>query len=103
MQRLLQHRQQSQQKNKMKAFAIYLILGLVLSQANCGKKKSHANIDINDCDSIGNYYENGEHYIRRDLFNDDGVIDYNKMLESYKGRNTVCNPLNLEPESKKSN
>ncbi|MBK7058406.1 MAG: hypothetical protein IPH52_25830 [Leptospiraceae bacterium] len=67
------------------------------------REKSHANIDINDCDSIGNYYENGEHYIRRDLFNDDGVIDYNKMLESYKGRNTVCNPLNLEPESKKSN
>ncbi len=78
----------------MKAFAFCLILGLVITQANCNKKK--ARVEINDCDTIGNYYEDGEHYIRRDLFNDDGVIDYNKMLESYKGRNTACNPLNLQ-------
>ncbi len=65
-------------------------------QINCNKKKT--NIDINDCDTIGNYYENGEHYIRRDLFNDDGVIDYNKMLDSYKGRHTACNPLDLKLE-----
>ena len=77
----------------MKAFAFYLLLGLIVMQVNCSKKKSR--VEINDCDTIGNYYENGEHYIRRDLFNDDGVIDYNKMLESYKGRNTACNPLNL--------
>lgn len=65
---------------------------MILIQADCREKKKF--IDINDCDTIGNYYENGEHFIKRDLVTDDGVIDYNKMLESYKGRKTVCNPLN---------
>lgn len=76
----------------MKSFAFYLIISLIVIQANCNRTKSK--VDINDCDTIGNYYENGEHYIRRDLVTDDGVIDYNKMLDSYKGRKTVCNPLN---------
>ena len=72
----------------MKKLCFYILICLILFQAN---KK---NIDINDCDTIGNYYEDGEHYIKRDLVTDDGVIDYNKMLDSYKGRKTVCNPLN---------
>ncbi|MBP9887343.1 MAG: hypothetical protein KBF93_13660 [Leptospiraceae bacterium] len=76
----------------MKSFALYILISLILVQANCNRKKN--NVEINDCDTIGNYYENGEHYIRRDLVTDDGVIDYNKMLDSYKGRKTVCNPLN---------
>jgi hypothetical protein len=76
----------------MKTFAFILIACLILLQADCMKKKD--SVPINDCDTIGNYYENGEHYIRRDLVTDDGVIDYNKMLDSYKGRKTVCNPLN---------
>ncbi len=88
----------SQQKNKMRAFAFYLLLSFLFIQINCHKKKTNLDIDINECDTIGNYYENGEHYIRRDLFNDDGVIDYNKMLDSYKGRNTACNPLDLKLE-----
>lgn len=76
----------------MKKFFFYTVICLLLFQINCNKKK--AKIDINDCDTIGNYYENGEHYIKRDLVTDDGVIDYSKMLDTYKGHNTVCNPLN---------
>ena len=76
----------------MKKLCFYILICLILFQANCNRKKK--NIDINDCDTIGNYNEDGEHYIKRDLVTDDGVIDYNKMLDSYKGRKTVCNPLN---------
>lgn len=67
---------------------------MFLFQLNCRKK--YTNVEINDCDTIGNYYENGEHYIKRELVTDDGVIDYNKMLNNFKGHNTVCNPLNNE-------
>jgi hypothetical protein len=65
---------------------------MTLIQARCMNKNT--TLEINDCDTIGNYYEDGEHYIKRELVTDDGVIDYNKMLDNYKGRKAVCNPLN---------
>ncbi|HMV42840.1 MAG TPA: hypothetical protein PK079_11700 [Leptospiraceae bacterium] len=83
----------------MKKILFLLTIGLALLQTNCNSK--YKTVDINDCDTIGNYYENGEHFIRRDLFNDDGVIDYNKMLKSYKGRDTECNPLNQQFNTEK--
>ncbi len=67
-----------------------LILFALISVASCKKKES---TDINDCDSIGNYYEDKTHFIKREFVTDDGVIDYKKLMEKYKGRDTVCNPL----------
>ncbi|MCC6274975.1 MAG: hypothetical protein IT569_03895 [Leptospiraceae bacterium] len=55
-------------------------------------KKKYLNEDIDECDSISNLYEDGNHYIRRDLVTDEGVIDYQKLLEAYKQKNSRCYP-----------
>ena len=76
----------------MKSFALYILISLILVQANCNRNLNM--VVLNDCDTFGNYFVYGVQYFGRDLVTDDGVIDYNKMLDSYKGRKTVCNPLN---------
>jgi hypothetical protein len=70
---------------------IFLILVIIISTTYCKKKVVE---DINECDTIGNFYEDKDHYIRREYVSDEGVIDLKKMLQKYKGRETICNPLN---------
>lgn len=66
--------------------AVLLILGFL----GCMKKTPDQ--DLQDCDKIYNYYENGVHYIRRDIVSDDGVIDYDKLLEDSKIKRSDCYP-----------
>ncbi len=55
-------------------------------------KKRVPDEDIQDCDRIFNYYENGVHYIRRDLIREDGVWDYKKLLDDSKIQRSDCYP-----------
>ncbi|WCL49535.1 hypothetical protein [Leptospira sp. GIMC2001] len=55
-------------------------------------KKKEQDQDIEDCDKISNYYKDGTHYIRRDLVTDDGVVNYNKLLDDSKIENSDCYP-----------
>lgn len=68
----------------------YLFLVFLILFSNCKKKQI---VEVNDCDTIGNYYENKEHYIKREFVTDDGEIDYKKLFQKYKGSETICNPL----------
>ncbi|GBF51321.1 hypothetical protein LPTSP4_28530 [Leptospira ryugenii] len=52
--------------------------------------------DIDECNPIADYYENGSHYIRRDLVTDDGNLDYKKLLEETQPENSNCYPANHE-------
>lgn len=75
-----------------------MILFNLLSIFHC--KKKIENQDIQDCDKIFNYYEDGTHYIRRDLVKDDGVLDYDKLLEDSKIKRSDCYPAKeVEMES----
>lgn len=67
---------------------------IVIFFFNC--KESKYSDDIEDCNAIGDYYDNGTHYIRRDLVTDDGTIDYKKLLEDTKPTNSECYPANHE-------
>jgi hypothetical protein len=72
-------------------FQVFFLLGLVvLTVVDCKKKKPKE--DIQDCDKIYNYYEDGVHYIRRDLVQEDGVLDYEKLLEDAKPKRSDCFP-----------
>ena len=51
---------------------------------------------IEECNPVADFYENGAHYIRRDLVTDDGNIDYKKLLEETKPENSNCYPANHE-------
>ncbi|MCC5815065.1 MAG: hypothetical protein JJT78_09935 [Leptospira sp.] len=62
----------------------------IIATLDC--KKKIADEDMQDCDKIYNYYEGGSHYIRRDLVKDDGVIDYEKLLDESQIKRSDCYP-----------
>lgn len=75
------------------AFLCFLIFGNFLS---CKKK---LNEDIQECDPLGNYYEDGKHFIRRDVLETDengiedtSVLDMRKLLNKSKKENSKCFP-----------
>ncbi len=57
-----------------------------------GCKKKHTNEDIPECDSFGNYYENGDHYISREFLTESGSLDYKKLFDKSKQQNSNCYP-----------
>ncbi|MBE7412988.1 MAG: hypothetical protein L6Q54_03840 [Leptospiraceae bacterium] len=68
------------------------LLGLIaLSFFYCNKK--YLNEELDECDPVSNLYEDGTHYIRRELVTDEGVLDYHKLLESSKQKNSRCYPI----------
>lgn len=70
-------------------------IGLVLFLSSC--QKQLLNEDINECDSFGNYYIRGDHYISREFYNDEeGTLKYDKLLEKAKPQNSICNPYRLD-------
>jgi|JI8StandDraft_1071087.scaffolds.fasta_scaffold381904_1 hypothetical protein len=92
-------------KNKFK-FKFLISVVLIISNMSYCKKKT-ADVEIQDCDVFYNYYKDGSHYIRRDIVTDDGVMDYNKLLEEGKTKNSNCYPAknqdieaNIELENK---
>lgn len=77
-------------KNKL----FYLSL-LCLVLTDC--QRNRLNQEIGDCDTMGNYYEGGDHYISRDFYNDEeGTLRYDKLFEKSDRRNALCNPYNFE-------
>lgn len=69
-----------------------IMLCVCLALCQCRKKKQY-NEEIKDCDPIGNYYENGNHYISRDMITDEGGLDYKKLFENYYERKkSPCDP-----------
>ncbi|MEM7179609.1 MAG: hypothetical protein AAF518_01765 [Spirochaetota bacterium] len=80
---------------KSKALPVYLFC--ILFSLACNKKKTISQ-DIQECDPVGNYYEDGNHYISRDIVTDDGVLNYKKMFNNYyKREGSPCDPeSNLE-------
>jgi hypothetical protein len=92
-------------KNNNRIQFVSVILLLIFSSILC--KKKTPDIEIQDCDVFYNYYKDGSHYIRRDLVTDDGVLDYDKLLEESKVKNSNCYPVkelemntNIDIESK---
>lgn len=79
-------------KKKLQSLLIKSSLVLVLVNFSAFCKKKSFNEDIQPCDSTGSYYENGVHYIRRDIINDEGGIDYPNLFEKQKERNSNCYP-----------
>ena len=88
---------------KKALFTGFLCILFILA---CKKKKAFSH-DIQECDPIGNYYEDGNHYISRDIVTDDGVINYEEMFYRYnkddfpnkerKREDFPCDPtINLE-------
>jgi hypothetical protein len=69
-----------------------IVLIIFISLVSCRKKKFTE--DINQCDSIGNYYEDGVHFINRDFINDEGSLDYKKLFEKSEEVNHDCYPIN---------
>ncbi|HNH07537.1 MAG TPA: hypothetical protein PK683_03475 [Leptospiraceae bacterium] len=57
-----------------------------------GCKKKYINEDIPECDSFGNYYENGEHYISREFLTESGSLDYKKLFDKSRQQNSNCYP-----------
>lgn len=94
--------------NKLNWFQYFsLFLLIIFSSIYC--KKKTPDVDIQDCDVFYDYYKDGSHYIRRDLVTDDGVFDYDKLLEEGKLKNSNCYPIqehemntNIDIESKES-
>lgn len=82
----------NQKKNKQSQLirSSLLVIALIFF-LDC--KKKYLNEDIDECDPVSNLYESGDHYIKRDLITEDGVIDYQKLLESYKQKNSRCYPI----------
>ncbi|MDX1959368.1 MAG: hypothetical protein SFU98_12395 [Leptospiraceae bacterium] len=67
--------------------------GNYVSYLKCGYDKLFPKpSEINECDTMGNYYEDGEHYINREFVNDDGTLDYKKQFEKSKQQNHDCYP-----------
>lgn len=70
-------------------------IGLTLCLNSCQKRL--LNEDINECDSFGNYYLHGDHYISREFYDDEeGILKYDKLFEKAKPQNSICNPYNLD-------
>ncbi len=77
----------------MKRICLFMSLLLILS--SCQKRL--LNEDINECDSFGNYYTQGDHYISREFYDDEeGTIKYDKLFEKAKSHNSICNPYHLD-------
>ncbi len=56
------------------------------------KKKLYQ--DVQPCDTMGDYYEDGEHYISREFINDEtGTLNYEKQFEKMKQKNSDCSPV----------
>jgi len=70
-------------------FPVFFIILFLFS--GCLKKQDSQ--DIEDCDNIANYYEDGEHYIRRDLVTDEGVLDRKKLFEDTINGKSECYPV----------
>ncbi|MCB1141276.1 MAG: hypothetical protein H7A24_01195 [Leptospiraceae bacterium] len=68
----------------------WLFILLIVFVADC--KRKNLNIDIEECDTMGNFYESGEHYINREFISDEGAIDYNRTFEKLKPENSRCHP-----------
>lgn len=98
----------------MKAYVI-LLISIFMTTISCDKfspnifkRSKRINQDIQDCDNTSDYYEEGTHYIRRDLVTDGkysgnqelateyNVMDYEKLLDSYDLRNSDCNPYSFK-------
>lgn len=81
----------------LRHLTLFIVLLIAFSFIGCKKKKLF-NEDIDECDSVGNYYEDSSHYINRNIVTDEGVIDYKKLFHNYHGKGSVCNPdkTNLE-------
>ncbi len=75
----------------------FFLLSIFLLFTNC--QKELLNEDIGECDTMGNYYERGDHYISREFYNDeDGTLRYDKLFEKSDKKNSICNPYNFEIE-----
>jgi hypothetical protein len=57
-----------------------------------GCEEKHVIEDVEECDTMGSYYEGGEHYISREFMTEEGILDYNKQFEKSKFQNSKCNP-----------
>lgn len=74
------------------------------TSTNAFKRSKKISQDIKECDDVANYYDDGDHYIRRDLvtegiYSEDrelateyNVIDYQKLFEAYDLHKSKCNP-----------
>ncbi|TGN20334.1 hypothetical protein [Leptospira idonii] len=74
---------------------LLILLFLAFSHLAFGCKRGYSE-DIQDCNPIADYYDKGTHYIRRDLVQDDGTLDYKKLLEDTKPQASECYPSNHE-------
>ena len=70
--------------NRLLFLAVFLLIG-------CEEK--HVIEDVEECDTMGSYYENGEHYIDRHFVTEEGVMDYKKQFEKSEFKNSKCNPV----------
>jgi hypothetical protein len=78
-------------KNKYWVFLFFILFVLI----DC--KESRAKQEIEECDTMGNYYEGGDHYISREFYNDEeGTLRYDKLFEKSDRRNALCNPHKFE-------
>ena len=77
----------------LKSNIIFLLVAASIF-SGCKKDMFHKpeNHDIEDCDNFSDYYEDGEHYIRRDLVTDEGVIDRKKVFQESDQKNSRCFP-----------
>lgn len=73
-------------------YSYYLVMIPIVVSLTLQCKKKTPDEDLQDCDKIYNYYEDGSHYIRRDLVKDDGVLDYEKLMEDRKIKRSDCYP-----------
>lgn len=59
--------------------------------------------EFDPCDPFYSYYENRTHFFYDENLNQDGTIDYYKLLESRKTENNLCDPLKNKKEESKKN
>ena len=85
--------QNQKRTNRLLLKANNVILVLLLAALSSGCRKKFFSSDIQDCDNTANYYEDGEHFIRRDMVTDDGVIDRQKMFDELRTGNVDCHPV----------
>lgn len=67
---------------------LFLIIVLFI-----GCEEKHVIEDVEECDTMGSYYENGEHYIDRQFVTEEGVMDYKKQFDKSEIKNSKCNPV----------
>ena len=82
---------------------ILILSLLILFLTDCRKKLFTE--DVKECDNIGNYYEQGSHYLRRDLIKVDefgredySILDMKKLMDESTRQNSRCYPLKEEQE-----